>query len=121
MASPDQSFGQSTVNGNVNHDESDQVSSQKMLELLKSVQEKQIQLEQRLKELEMNPSPATKDNETKDEQLDMSELIGAIDQGTTSSRFLIFNRAGEPVASHQIEFKQIYPNPGYFMNELYCV
>jgi glycerol kinase len=26
---------------------------------------------------------------------------------------LIFNRDGEPVASHQIEFKQIYPHPGY--------
>jgi len=39
-------------------------------------------------------------------------FIGSIDQGTTSSRFLIFNKAGEPVASHQIEFKQIYPQPG---------
>jgi glycerol kinase len=39
-------------------------------------------------------------------------FIGSIDQGTTSSRFLIFNKSGEPVASHQIEFKQIYPHPG---------
>jgi len=39
-------------------------------------------------------------------------FVGAIDQGTTSSRFLIFNREGEPVASHQIEFSQIYPHPG---------
>jgi glycerol kinase len=39
-------------------------------------------------------------------------FIGSIDQGTTSSRFLIFNKAGEPVASHQLEFKQIYPHPG---------
>jgi glycerol kinase len=31
----------------------------------------------------------------------MAEFIGSIDQGTTSSRFLIFNKAGEPVASHQ--------------------
>ncbi|OJJ30369.1 hypothetical protein ASPWEDRAFT_748248 [Aspergillus wentii DTO 134E9] len=29
------------------------------------------------------------------------------------SRFLIFNRDGEPVASHQVEFTQIYPNPGW--------
>ncbi|KAF2670093.1 glycerol kinase [Microthyrium microscopicum] len=43
----------------------------------------------------------------------MTELIGAIDQGTTSSRFLIFNRQGEPVAEHQTEFKQIYPNSGW--------
>ncbi|KAL2854455.1 hypothetical protein BJY01DRAFT_30733 [Aspergillus pseudoustus] len=40
-------------------------------------------------------------------------VVGSIDQGTTSTRFLIFNREGEPVASHQVEFKQIYPNPGW--------
>lgn len=40
-------------------------------------------------------------------------FVGSIDQGTTSTRFLIFNRDGEPVASHQIEFKQIYPQSGY--------
>jgi len=40
-------------------------------------------------------------------------FVGSIDQGTTSSRFLIFNKAGEPVAVHQEEFSQIYPNPGY--------
>jgi hypothetical protein len=39
-------------------------------------------------------------------------FIGAIDQGTTSSRFLIFNASGEVVASHQLEFKQYYPRPG---------
>ncbi|KAG9953577.1 glycerol kinase, partial [Aureobasidium melanogenum] len=43
----------------------------------------------------------------------MAEFIGSIDQGTTSSRFLIFNKAGEPVASHQEEFSQIYPQPGW--------
>lgn len=40
------------------------------------------------------------------------EFVGSIDQGTTSSRFLIFDRKGEPVAVHQEEFSQIYPNPG---------
>ncbi|CAM1501345.1 Fc.00g105070.m01.CDS01 [Cosmosporella sp. VM-42] len=40
-------------------------------------------------------------------------FIGAIDQGTTSSRFLIFNSKGEVVATHQLEFKQIYPQPGW--------
>ena len=39
-------------------------------------------------------------------------FVGSIDQGTTSSRFLIFDTKGEPVAVHQEEFKQIYPNPG---------
>lgn len=40
-------------------------------------------------------------------------FVGAIDQGTTSTRFLIFNTEGEVVALHQIEFKQHYPQPGY--------
>lgn len=39
-------------------------------------------------------------------------FVGSIDQGTTSSRFLIFDKAGEPVAIHQEEFSQIYPHPG---------
>ncbi|KAI4225995.1 MAG: hypothetical protein L6R36_003494 [Xanthoria steineri] len=39
--------------------------------------------------------------------------IGSIDQGTTSTRFLIFNGLGVPVASHQIEFKQMYPHSGW--------
>lgn len=39
-------------------------------------------------------------------------FVGAIDQGTTSSRFLIFNQRGEVVVTHQIEFTQIYPEPG---------
>ncbi|GAB1202947.1 hypothetical protein APSETT445_001571 [Aspergillus pseudonomiae] len=40
-------------------------------------------------------------------------FVGSIDQGTTSTRFLIFNREGEPVASHQMEFPQIYPKSGW--------
>ena len=40
-------------------------------------------------------------------------FVGSIDQGTTSSRLLIFDKAGEPVALHQEEFSQIYPHPGY--------
>lgn len=39
-------------------------------------------------------------------------FIGAIDQGTTSTRFIIFNGTGEPVAMHQVEFKQMYPESG---------
>ncbi|KAH6894687.1 hypothetical protein B0T10DRAFT_480956 [Thelonectria olida] len=40
-------------------------------------------------------------------------FVGAIDQGTTSSRFLIFDSTGQVVAAHQLEFKQIYPQPGW--------
>jgi glycerol kinase len=43
-------------------------------------------------------------------------FVGSIDQGTTSTRFLIFNHEGEPVASHQVEFTQIYPNPGFVVS-----
>ncbi|KAI8675177.1 Glycerol kinase [Fusarium keratoplasticum] len=40
-------------------------------------------------------------------------FVGSIDQGTTSTRFLIFNGHGEPVASHQIEFENHYPHSGW--------
>lgn len=39
--------------------------------------------------------------------------IGSIDQGTTSTRFFIFNNHGTPVASYQTEIKQMYPHPGW--------
>ncbi len=37
----------------------------------------------------------------------------ALDQGTTSSRAIIFDETGRPVASAQREFKQYYPQPGW--------
>jgi glycerol kinase len=40
-------------------------------------------------------------------------LIGAIDQGTTSSRFIVFDRAGRIVSLAQKEHQQIYPRPGW--------
>ena len=43
----------------------------------------------------------------------MPDYIGAIDQGTTSTRFIIFDRAGTIVASAQKEHQQIYPRPGW--------
>lgn len=43
----------------------------------------------------------------------MSKFVAAIDQGTTSTRCMIFNHAGEPVGSHQMEHEQIYPKPGW--------
>jgi glycerol kinase len=43
----------------------------------------------------------------------MADFIGAIDQGTTSTRFLIFDRAGRVIASAQREHRQIYPQPGW--------
>ena len=43
----------------------------------------------------------------------MASYIGAIDQGTTSSRFIVFDRSGRMVSSAQKEHEQIYPNPGW--------
>jgi len=37
----------------------------------------------------------------------------ALDQGTTSSRAIIFDEGGRPVASAQREFPQHYPEPGW--------
>ena len=41
------------------------------------------------------------------------KAVVALDQGTTSSRAVVFDELGKPVASHGIEFKQIYPNAGW--------
>lgn len=43
----------------------------------------------------------------------MSDLLLAIDQGTTSSRAIIFSPAGEVMATAQKEFKQYFPNDGW--------
>jgi glycerol kinase len=43
----------------------------------------------------------------------MPDYIGSIDQGTTSTRFIIFDHDGRVVASDQKEHRQIYPRPGW--------
>src|SRR5690606_21747907 len=43
----------------------------------------------------------------------MSRYVGAIDQGTTSSRFILFDETGAIVALAQKEHAQIYPQPGW--------
>ena len=43
----------------------------------------------------------------------MRRYVGAIDQGTTSSRFMVFDRSGEIVAMAQREHRQIFPQPGW--------
>lgn len=43
----------------------------------------------------------------------MEKYIAAIDQGTSSSRCIIFDRFGNTVASSQLEHRQIYPKPGW--------
>ncbi len=43
----------------------------------------------------------------------MAEYVGALDQGTTSTRFMIFNHGGDVVDFDQKEHEQIYPKPGW--------
>lgn len=43
----------------------------------------------------------------------MTRYIGAIDQGTTSSRFIVFDREGNTIASAQREHRQIFSRPGW--------
>jgi len=43
----------------------------------------------------------------------MAEYVGAVDQGTTSTRFMIFDHAGVEVARHQLEHEQILPRAGW--------
>ena len=43
----------------------------------------------------------------------MSNYVGAIDQGTTSTRFIVFDRSGRIVSVAQKEHEQIYPQPGW--------
>ncbi len=43
----------------------------------------------------------------------MADFILSLDQGTTSSRAIVFDRHGNSVRSAQQEFRQIYPKPGW--------
>jgi glycerol kinase len=42
-----------------------------------------------------------------------SRVVAAVDQGTTSTRCLLFDREGIVVSAHQREHRQIYPRPGW--------
>lgn len=43
----------------------------------------------------------------------MTDHILAIDQGTTSTRAMVFNRSGETVSTGQLEHEQLFPQPGW--------
>jgi glycerol kinase len=43
----------------------------------------------------------------------MANYVGALDQGTTSNRFIIFDHSGQIVAVEQKEHEQIFPQPGW--------
>ncbi|MDE8348224.1 MAG: glycerol kinase GlpK [Acidocella sp.] len=43
----------------------------------------------------------------------MTKYIGAIDQGTSSTRFIVFDKSGAILAAAQKEHRQIFPQPGW--------
>ncbi len=43
----------------------------------------------------------------------MTRFVGAIDQGTTSTRFIVFDRGGNAISQAQKEHRQIFPRPGW--------
>lgn len=45
------------------------------------------------------------------------QFVGALDCGTTSTRFIIFDEHAAIVAQHQVEFTQYYPHPGWHEHE----
>ena len=57
------------------------------------------------------------------------DYIGAIDQGTSSTRFILFDKQGRIIAQHAMEHEQVMPQPGYvehdgeelYRNVLECV
>ena len=51
------------------------------------------------------------DEERRNDDL-KERFIGTIDQGTTSTRFIIFDCTGVPIAKYQTEFRQIHEHPG---------
>lgn len=41
------------------------------------------------------------------------EYVAAVDQGTTSTRVILFDSNGQPVCSHSLEHKTFRPHPGW--------
>jgi glycerol kinase len=56
--------------------------------------------------------PATRESQTGKEAA-LRTYVGALDQGTTSTRFMVFDHSGAVVAIDQREHEQIYPKPGW--------
>ena len=48
-----------------------------------------------------------------EERTRMRDFVGAIDQGTTSTRFFVFDHDARVVARHQLEHGQVLPRPGW--------
>jgi glycerol kinase len=73
-------------------------------------QQRELNLDYRPKVEEHGDRSILQDEE--DQRHLKNRFIGTIDQGTTSTRFIIFDCTGVPVAKYQTEFRQIHENPG---------
>ena len=51
----------------------------------------------------------------------MSKVLVALDQGTTSSRAVVFDAQGRMLAAHSVEFPQIYPQPGWVEHDPHAI
>ncbi|KAL2841651.1 FGGY family of carbohydrate kinase [Aspergillus pseudodeflectus] len=58
------------------------------------------------------PRSLIQDEDRRNDNL-KDRFIGAIDQGTTSTRFIIFDCTGNPIAKYQSEFRQIHEHSGW--------
>ena len=45
--------------------------------------------------------------------MSQARYVGALDQGTTSTRFMVFDHGGNEISRHQLEHQQILPQPGW--------
>jgi len=43
----------------------------------------------------------------------MADFVGAVDQGTTSTRYMVFDHGGNEIGRHQLEHEQILPQAGW--------
>ena len=57
--------------------------------------------------------PDAGDDPRRKESRKMAKYLVALDQGTTSSRAIVFSADGKIIASHAVEFPQHYPHPGW--------
>jgi glycerol kinase len=57
----------------------------------------------------------------KQRKMVMPKYVAAIDQGTTSTRFIIFDHGGSVVALDQKEHDQIYPKPGWVEHDAVAI
>ena len=51
----------------------------------------------------------------------MSKVLIALDQGTTSSRAVVFDVQGKMLAAHSVEFPQIFPQPGWVEHDPHTI